>query len=120
MKACSIISIEEILQLAGVAALTIPSDLLRDLSAAHQPEQKMAELSLFRDESRQVKAGEKAAPRASSADLQLQNFVDDEAKFRIAFARREDGKGYMKTIQVRENPIKALLPPWEREWQLWN
>lgn len=80
----------------------------------------MAELSLFRDESRQVKAGEKAAPRASSADLQLQNFVDDEAKFRIAFARREDGKGYMKTIQVRENPIKALLPPWEREWQLWN
>ncbi|KAF7502160.1 hypothetical protein GJ744_006874 [Endocarpon pusillum] len=90
VKACSVISMEEVLQLAGVAAFTIPPELLRELATSHESEQKLADLSLF--QTPQIKNAQR--------ENNLQSFVDDEAKFRIAFTRRDDGKGQMKTIQA--------------------
>lgn len=83
------ISVDEVLQLAGVAAFTIAPALLQALVETHKPEAEVAELSLFKDK---TKFAEQGIERAS--------FVDAEGKYREAFARRDGGKGQAKTRQV--------------------
>lgn len=99
VKACSAISLDEVLQLAGVAAFTIPPDLLRELAATPYSEGEMYGKSLFNQKAADVKA------------MPKQSFIDDEAKYRLAFTRRSEGKGYAGTIQVRNSPISAALGP---------
>ena len=86
------ISVDEALQLAGVAAFTITPGLLQPLIATHQPEAEAEKHSIFKDKTNIV---EQMMERTS--------FVDDEGKYREAFARRDGGKGQVKTRQVYDH-----------------
>ncbi|MCJ1258511.1 hypothetical protein MMC24_006344 [Lignoscripta atroalba] len=89
VKACSLISVDEIMQLAGVSALTLTPTLLQALSDAHEPEAKVLDRSLFNK-----------TPNVEERPVQRASFVNDESKFRTAFARSEGGKGQVKTKQA--------------------
>jgi hypothetical protein len=80
---------DEVLQLAGVATLTLPPSLLHPLSNTKMPEEKVAGSSLFNHES-----------SIQEQEMGRQTFIDDEAKFREAYAKNEGGKGQLKTSQV--------------------
>ncbi|MCJ1281404.1 hypothetical protein MMC26_000723 [Xylographa opegraphella] len=99
VKACSVISVDEIMQLAGVAAFTIAPSLLRALSETKELEKMVAERSLFNNKI------------YSAQSMQRTSFMDDEEKYREAFANRDSGKGQVKTKQAielfREFQLKA-------------
>lgn len=86
VKACSVISVDECMQLAGVAAFTIAPSLLQELADAHQPVGKLDSLSVF--DKGLVEAGP------------IETFGTNELKFRAAFAKSDGGKGRLKTMQV--------------------
>ena len=96
VKACSLISVDEIMQLAGVSALTLTPTLLQALSDAHEPEAKVLDRSLFNK-----------TPNVEERPVQRASFVNDESKFRTAFARSEGGKGQVKTKQVPDTLLRA-------------
>ncbi|KAL8931104.1 MAG: hypothetical protein Q9208_000208 [Pyrenodesmia sp. 3 TL-2023] len=51
VKACAAVNVEQILQLAGVHAFTAPADQLRELASMQEPTAKLAQRSLFKQES---------------------------------------------------------------------
>jgi transaldolase len=79
--------VDEVMQLAGVAALTLPPTLLGPLSDTQQPEAELADRSMFKQEGK-------------IEEMERKSFVDDEAGFREAFAKTDVGKGEVKTTQV--------------------
>jgi transaldolase len=79
-------SIDEIMALAGVDHITIAPALLQELSTT--PATSLTISSLF----------DGAAP---SFDPQPRMFGKDEAGYRIAFTRSENGEGERKLTQVR-------------------
>ncbi len=84
------------MQLAGVAALTIPPNLLHSLSGAEELETKLAECSIFN-----------AKANVQEQKMERMSFMDDEDKFREAFSKRDGGKGELKTKQV-SNPLRQV------------
>jgi transaldolase len=84
------VSVEEVMQLAGVAALTLPPTLLHPLSHTNEPEDKVKDCSLF-----------KHASKVEEQEMERKSFIDDETKYREAFAKSDGGKGKVKTTQVR-------------------
>ena len=88
IKACSMVMAEEPLKLAGVAAMTLPLHWLRALKNAERPEAELPGLSLLADE------------KMAASDEDRYSFIDDEAKYRAAFAQAEDGKAERKMKQV--------------------
>lgn len=96
VKACSCMSIDEILQLSGVAAHTLPPEDLTVLAAMHKSEAHLDAQSLFRDQ-------------CSLTSLQRHpRYIDNEAKYRVEFASSDDGDGQFKLCQV-SNPIIFVL-----------
>lgn len=89
VKACSLISVDEVMQVAGVAALTLPPTLLHPLSEMTEPEAKVAALSLFKHNT-----------KMEGQEVERRSFLDEEAQFREALAKRDGGKGRVKTTQV--------------------
>ena len=87
VKACSLLSVDEILRLAGVSALTLTPNLLETLAASHEPEATLAERSMFLG----------GVSKKSDRPMEHLNYVDHEAKFRAAF---NDGRGQVQTIQA--------------------
>ena len=77
------------MQLAGVSAFTVAPALLEALREAEEPEAKVAEMSLFKDQA-----------RVAEQEMERTTFVNDEGKFREAFTKRDGGKGQVKTRQV--------------------
>lgn len=77
------------MQIAGVAALTLPPWLLLALSEKTEPKQKLVECSLFKD-----------GARAKGQDMERICYMDNEGKFREAFSQSDGGKGQVKTAQV--------------------
>lgn len=77
------------MQVAGVAALTLPPTLLRPLSEMTEPEAKVTALSLFNHKT-----------KVEGQEMERRSFVDEEAQFREAFAKSDGGKGKVKTTQV--------------------
>ena len=88
VKACSMVSMEETLKLAGVAAMTLPLHWLQALNESERPEAELPSLSLFTDDK-----------HATASDERI-SFIDDESKYRDAFAKVEGGKAERKTRQV--------------------
>ncbi|KAL4864863.1 hypothetical protein BDV12DRAFT_188598 [Aspergillus spectabilis] len=88
VKACATVGVNEILQLAGVAAFTIIPDDLRVLQSTHKDADELARMSLFN----QDVIGE--------AKREYGPYVDDEAKYRIDFARADEGQAQMKLGQA--------------------
>ncbi|ERF73134.1 hypothetical protein EPUS_09152 [Endocarpon pusillum Z07020] len=89
VKACSLISVDEVMQVAGVAALTLPPTLLHPLSEMTEPEAKVAALSLFNHNT-----------KIEGQEMERRSFLDEEARFRETFAKRDGGKGRVKTTQA--------------------
>lgn len=131
VKACAAVNVEQILKLAGVHAFTAPADQLRELSAMDEPAAKVAQRSVFRTEMAAEHTngdtnGDAAAitngdangvtngntngntngvtDGASKGTMEKLSFIDDESKFRLAFARADEGRAQLKTAQVREFP----------------
>ena len=77
------------MQLAGVAAFTVAPALLQALSETSEPEAKVAALSIFR-----------SGTVTTEQVTERETFINDEEKYREAFARRDGGKGQLKTRQV--------------------
>ncbi|PYH42254.1 aldolase [Aspergillus saccharolyticus JOP 1030-1] len=88
VKACATIGLNEILQLAGVAALTLVPDDLKLLQSSHKPADEVQSLSLFSDAS------------ALQDQLVYPSYIDDEAGYRMAFARAEEGRAQLKLGQA--------------------
>ncbi len=78
-------TIDEILQLAGVAAMTIPTGQLDELASTNRPESEVESLSLF---------------RVKWKAMEKMSYVDDEEGFRAAFAAFAGGRGEAKTKDV--------------------
>lgn len=95
MKAASLVNVGEVMQLAGVAAVTLPPSLLEALHQTYLSKTIVSDNSLFTS---------KAA--IESCPLEKETFIDDEAKFRKAFSLRDGGKGKVKTDEVLPPPPK--------------
>ena len=81
------------MQLAGVAAFTIAPAYMQALLETDKPEAKVAELSLFKDIKKPTEQG-----------IERTSFLNDEERYREAFASRDGGKGQVKTRQVCDDP----------------
>ncbi|RAH77224.1 aldolase [Aspergillus japonicus CBS 114.51] len=88
VKACATIGLNEILQLAGVAAFTLVPDDLKLLQSSHKGVDEVQSLSLFQD--REVMQDTLAYP----------SYINDEAGYRLAFARVEEGRAQLKLGQA--------------------
>ena len=95
VKAAGLLNTGEAKQLAGVDSMTIAPELLRTLSETHEAEISVTNSSIFE--------GEK---KVSGQKIEVHSFVNEEVKYREAFAKRNGGKGEWKTQEVR--PFIAL------------
>jgi transaldolase len=89
VKACSVISVQECMQLAGVAAFTIAPPLLEELAVTREAAAKLGNTSLFNQSKIEARA--------------MESFIEDEHKYREAFGKSDGGKGRLKTIQVQSS-----------------
>ncbi|KAL8990412.1 MAG: hypothetical protein Q9177_000922 [Variospora cf. flavescens] len=118
VKACAAVNVEQILKLAGVHAFTAPADQLRELSTMEESAAKVAQRSLFSKEMASERTNghtngdvtngdvtngntNGVANGPTSGTMEKLSFIDDEAKFRLAFARADEGRAQLKTAQVR-------------------
>ncbi|RAH77222.1 transaldolase [Aspergillus japonicus CBS 114.51] len=89
VKACSCMSVEEILQLAGVAAHTIPPEDLERLAGMNEAVDSLEKKSLFRSN--------------ASVALQQQlprSYIENEAGYRVHFAASDGGRGQARLFQA--------------------
>ena len=119
VKACAAVSVEQILQLAGVAAFTAAADQLQELSTMKEPAAKVAARSVFHgsatDEYTNGNAGGQVNGNTNGNTnghhdkaMEKMTFVDEESKYRLAFAKSDGGKGQLKMTQVRALPCFVL------------
>jgi hypothetical protein len=90
VKACSCITIDEILQLSGVAAHTIPPEDLATLASMNESKDQLDAKSLFKPKKFTNGYGHQ----------QRRTYMDDEAKYRVEFAASDCGKGQFRLYQV--------------------
>ncbi|KAL8864616.1 MAG: hypothetical protein Q9198_009752, partial [Flavoplaca austrocitrina] len=86
--------------LAGVAAITIPPDLLRTLASTEVLGQDIDELSLFTN-----------GKPSKGNELERRTYMDDETSWREAFSKAYDGKGSRltgETSSLLTNTTKAI------------
>ena len=95
VKAAGLLDAGEAKQLAGIDSMTIAPELLRTLSETHEAEIGITNSSIFERET-----------EASGQKIEVHSFVNEERKYREAFARSYGGKGEWKTQEVR--PFIAL------------
>ncbi|RAL15801.1 transaldolase [Aspergillus homomorphus CBS 101889] len=88
VKACSCMSINEILQLSGVAAHTIPPEDLENLASMNETVASLESKSLFK---RKATTAEQQARRS---------YIDDEAGYRVQFAASDGGRGQTRLYQA--------------------
>lgn len=88
VKACATLSVDEILQLAGVDSLTIMSEDLQNLQKGTGCIRLVENQSLF---------GDTSIPD----DRDYPSYLDDESTYRLDFSRSGQGKGQYKLMQVR-------------------
>ncbi|KAJ5517205.1 Aldolase-type TIM barrel [Penicillium freii] len=87
VKACATLSVDEILQLAGVDALTIMPEDLENLQKGTGCVRLVENQSLF---------GDNSIPD----DNDYPSYLDDESTYRLDFSRSGQGKGQYKLMQV--------------------
>jgi transaldolase len=80
--------LDELLQLAGVAALTIVPDDLQALRSSHRSEGEASSLSLFTKKA------------ITNEKLVYPSYIDDEAKYRVDFDAADGGRAQLKLGQV--------------------
>ncbi|KAJ9489087.1 hypothetical protein VN97_g4201 [Penicillium thymicola] len=87
VKACAMLSVDEILQLAGVDALTIMPQDLENLQKGTGCVRLVENQSLF-------------GGNSMSDHSDYPSYLDDESTYRLDFARSGQGKGQYKLMQV--------------------
>lgn len=97
VKACAVISVDEIMALAGVAAFTIAPQFAHELSQMQEPEETAAARSRFNIQAKQQDA----------AEMKRKDFTN-ESEYREAFAKSDGGNGEAKTKQVRQICVAKL------------
>ncbi|KAI0517550.1 hypothetical protein F5B22DRAFT_603353 [Xylaria bambusicola] len=90
VKAAGLNSVEEVLRLSGVEAITIPADVLKTLATTEADEESLKKKSIFNTTEYQT------------LHLEKVSFIDDEDKYRKAFGERDNGKGQERTTQAIE------------------
>lgn len=94
VKACAVISTDEIMALAGVAAFTIAPDFVYELAKMHEPEESAAARSRFNIQAKQQ-------------EIERKDF-SNESEYREAFAKNDGGNGEAKTKQVLQINVVRL------------
>lgn len=97
VKACVTIGLDELLMLAGVDALTIMPDDLRELSKAERDETELTRISLFGERSN------------SQQTADFPSYVDSERKYRVDFASSDKGQAQFKPAQVNLKGLRILI-----------
>ena len=88
VKVAGLLTADQAIRLAGAHTMTIAPAVLRELSEARGVESELTKQSLFAN---QANAGQKQA---------VPDFLDDETRWKQAFAKSSAGKGEWKTAQV--------------------
>lgn len=119
VKAAGLNSVEEAKQLAGVESVTLAPPLVNELLAIPVVEEgSLEQASLFGPSALSSSNGHEAPEDKKTVNgnykdatgLGKLSFIDDESKFRDAFAKREAGKGEWKTQQVRNlSPCRPVV-----------
>ncbi|KZN90777.1 Transaldolase [Penicillium chrysogenum] len=88
VKACVTLSIDELIMLAGVDALTIAPAVLKELAAIERPQEELDSMSLFAINAKATEA------------VSYPSYIDSESQYRVEFAASEGGKAQFKTAQA--------------------
>ncbi|CAG8949078.1 hypothetical protein HYFRA_00002207 [Hymenoscyphus fraxineus] len=88
VKACSVVSIEEVMLLAGVNALTIAPSLLEELKQVEWTERSVNGHSLFLGRETEI------------GNMDSKTFINNEKEFRERFGKSQGGKGEKKTEEA--------------------
>lgn len=98
VKACSNANLDELLQLAGVDALTLVPDDMKALKAIYRDTKELNDMSLFK------------ADRRNQDTTQNVSYINDELKYRADFSRVQDGRAQAKLAEVcYYSDISSLL-----------
>lgn len=89
VKAAGLLDAGEAKQLAGVNSMTVAPELLRTLSKTEEPKIDVTDSSIFERDT-----------KATEQTIEVHSFMNDEKKYREAFARSYGGKGAWKTQEV--------------------
>ncbi|PLB54018.1 aldolase [Aspergillus steynii IBT 23096] len=88
VKACANIGLDEILQLAGVAAFTVVPDDLRLLASTRKTDEESVNVSLFAEQSQE------------GSKIEYPSYIDEEEKYRCDFACVDEGMAQLKLAQA--------------------
>ncbi|KAI9698121.1 MAG: hypothetical protein M1836_004123 [Candelina mexicana] len=88
VKACATLGLDELLQLAGVAALTIVPDDLRALQSTRRSQAEIVGMSMFSNKT------------IRTEKMTYSSYLDEEAKYRMDFDAAEDGRAQYKLAQA--------------------
>ena len=97
MKVAGLLSVGQAIRLAGSSSMTIAPTLLRELSETQETEADLTSRSLFQGETNTQDQGAEHI-----------SFINDEVKYRAAFAKSISGKGTAKTAQVRDTHLPMI------------
>ncbi|RDA94611.1 hypothetical protein CP533_2447 [Ophiocordyceps camponoti-saundersi (nom. inval.)] len=93
VKACAFMTIDEIISLAGVDAMTIPAETLEELSSMTESQEKLEAKSSFYNADR----------HALMTNPQRLSYIDDKVKFDRSFTT--NGRGKAKTEDVSDRGV---------------
>ncbi len=91
VKACSNANLDELLQVAGVDALTIIPDDLKALKSTYRNTKEVTDMSLFK------------ADRCGQNKPQDVSYINDEIKYRADFEHAQEGRAQAKLSEVRQS-----------------
>lgn len=97
VKACVTLSLDELIMLAGVNALTLTPKVLKTLAATERSQEELESMSLFKNFAK------------ATDPIQYPSYIDSESLYRVDFAASGGGKVQFKTAQVRTKIRYVLL-----------
>lgn len=97
VKSCATVGVEELLELAGIDALTIVPDDLRALQSAYRDADQVSKLSIVENGAQ------------SDDKVEHVSYIDDEEKYRADFEKADEGRAKAKTAEVRYQPQIELV-----------
>ncbi|KAJ5474550.1 Aldolase-type TIM barrel [Penicillium sp. IBT 31633x] len=88
VKACVTLSLDELIMLAGVNALTLTPKVLKTLAATERSQEELESMSLFKNFAK------------ATDPIQYPSYIDSESLYRVDFAASGGGKVQFKTAQA--------------------
>ncbi|KAL4765022.1 uncharacterized protein BDW70DRAFT_147326 [Aspergillus foveolatus] len=88
VKSCATVGVDELLELAGIDALTIVPDDLRALQSADRDANQVSKLSIVENGAQ------------SDGKIEHVSYIDDEEKYRADFEKADEGRAKAKTAEA--------------------